>query len=73
MNYDDRITVWREHILPALSPDDRKQVQEVFLSLEIIAYRLANKEYREGDIETIQDNQRTLTKILSTIQKRLGD
>ena len=68
MNDDDFKTVWRKQVLPALSPDDRKRLEDVLLSSAIIAYRLANNEYREGDKEAIQEHHRTYKKIVSKIQ-----
>lgn len=65
---DDFYDVWREMVLPALSPDDRKLLKDVLLSTATISYRLANNEYRDGDKETMQENYRTYKKIVSKIQ-----
>ena len=74
MNDDDDLkAVWREQILPALSHDDRKLLEDVLLSSGMIAERMAKNEYHEGDIEILQANHKTFKELGSKIKNKIGD
>lgn len=68
MKDDDFYKAWRELVLPALSPEDRKRLKDVLYSSTFIAYRVAKNKYREGDKETMQENYKISQEILSKIQ-----
>jgi hypothetical protein len=73
MNDDDLKEVWREKVLPALSHDDRKLLQDVLLSSGLIAERMAKSEYHEGDLEILKANHKTFKELASKIKIRIGD
>jgi hypothetical protein len=65
---DDLKEVWREKVLPALSHDDRKRLQDVMLSSGLIAERMAKGEYHEGDLEILKANHKTFKELASKIK-----